>query len=253
MPPREPSPEALDADNPGSGVLTETVADPASASVTETDEVTEVEARAEAARARATALRRQADAASNDSGDPTSKREEEAGATESAPLRRRRLRRPGRRARIVAAAVLVSCGALAGSGYLVWHHHKVVQQTQRSAEFAAAARNAVVTMMSIDASKARDDMQRFADETTGQFKAGVLMGAEDMVRSLEQSKIVAKATVQAVAVQSMTQDSAVVLVAAKSELTKPDQPKPEMRSWRLVVDVERDSGRLKISKIEFVP
>lgn len=96
-------------------------------------------------------------------------------------------------------------------------------------------------------------MQRFADQTTGQFKAGVLMGAEDMVRALEQSKVVAKAAVQAVGVQSMTEDSAVVLVAAKSEITKTDQAKPETRTWRLVVDVEREGGQLKISKIEFVP
>ncbi|MHA7652780.1 hypothetical protein ACX9NE_19920 [Mycobacterium sp. ML4] len=235
MPPRETSARELDAED----------GDPATASAIEPDDLAEAEARAEAARARALELRRQADAAS---------RQDEA---DEKPSRRRRVRwRPGfssRKARVLAAAVLITCTASAGSGYLMWHHHRVVQQTQRSAEFAAAARKAVVMMMSIDPNRARDDMQRFADETTGQFKAGVLMGAEDMVRALEQSKVVAKAAVQAVGVQSMTENSAVVLVAAKSEITKPDQAKPELRTWRLVVDVEREGGQLKISKIEFVP
>jgi Mce-associated membrane protein len=248
MPPRELPAEALDADNPRVGVLTEAASDPAPTSVAEADELTQVEARAEAARARAIRMRQQAEAASSDHVDPPDEAE-----PESAPPGRRRLHRPSRKALAFAAAFVVSCAALTASGYLMWHHHKVEQQSQRSAEFATAARDAVVMMMSIDANKARDDMQRFADATTGQFKAGVLLGAQDLVKALEQSKVTAKAAVQAVAVQSMTEDSAVVLVAAKSELTKPDQAKPDLRSFRLVVNVERDGGHLKISKVEFVP
>jgi Mce-associated membrane protein len=96
-------------------------------------------------------------------------------------------------------------------------------------------------------------MQRFADDTTGLFKAGILMGAEDAVRAVEQSKVSSKGAVQAVAVQSMTEDSAIVLVAAKTEFTKPGQAKPDSRSSRLVVSVQRDGGQLKVSRIEFVP
>ncbi|WP_205874695.1 hypothetical protein [Mycobacterium camsae] len=232
MPPRETSAEAS--------------ASEAGVDDLESDDLAQVEARAEAARTRARELRRQAEEASS----PPETDDAETGPSR---LRRWRPRRPGRKTLIAAAAILISSAASAGSGYLVWHHHQVVQQTQRSTEFATAARNAVVLMMSIDPTKARADMQRFADQTTGQFKAGVLMGAEDMVRALEQSKVVAKAAVQAVGVQSMTEDSAVVLVAAKSEISKTDQPKPEMRTWRVVVDVEREGSQLKISKIEFVP
>ena len=152
-----------------------------------------------------------------------------------------------------AAAVVVICASLAASGYLVWHHRASVQRSQRAAEFAAAARDGVVMMMSIDPNKARDDMQRFADDTTGLFKAGILMSAEDAVKALEQSKVSSKGTVQAVAVESMTDDSAIVLVAAKSEFTKPGQAKPDSRSLRLVVNVQRDGGQLKISRVEFVP
>ncbi|BDB44943.1 MULTISPECIES: hypothetical protein [Mycobacterium] len=245
MPPRELSDEAFDADNPRAVVLTEAASDPAPTSTTHHDDLAAIEARAESARARATALREQAEAAAAG--------ETRADQAVRAPRSRRRLPQLGRKGRAVVAALLISCAALAGSGYLVWDHHQAEQQRQRAKEFAAAARNAVLTMMSIDGNRARDDMQRFADETTGQFKAGVLMGAEDMVKALEQSKITAKATIQAVGVQSMTENSAVVLVAAKSELTKPDKDKPEIRMWRLVVNVERDGGRLKVAKVEFVP
>jgi Mce-associated membrane protein len=245
VPPRELPAEALDPDNPGVGVLSA----PASTSVAEADELAEAEARAEAARARAIRLRQQAEAASSDQGN----RSGVEGEAESAPSRRRRLHRPSRKTLAAAVAVVFICATLTASGYLVRHHHNVVQQRQRTAEFATAARNAVVMMMSIDPSKARDDMQRFADDTTGLFKAGILLGAEDAVKAIEQSKVASKGAVHSAAVQSMTEDSAVVLVAAKSEFTKPGEAKPESRSLRLVVSLQRDGGQLKVSRIEFVP
>ncbi|WP_232069287.1 hypothetical protein [Mycobacterium saskatchewanense] len=153
----------------------------------------------------------------------------------------------------VAASIGVACCALTASGLLAWQHHTAVQQRQRSAEFAAAARTAVMTMMSMDPNKARDEMQRFADGTTGLFKAGILMGAEDAVKALEQSKVSSKGAVRDVAVESMTDSSAVVLVAAKTEFTKPGEAKPASRSLRLVITVERDGGQLKVSRVEFVP
>jgi Mce-associated membrane protein len=80
-----------------------------------------------------------------------------------------------------------------------------------------------------------------------------LLSADNVIKQIEQSKVTTKVAVQAVAVESMTKDSAVVLIAAKAEVSKPDQPKPQSRSWRVVVNVERDGGKLKVSKIEFVP
>lgn len=223
----------------------------ATTSVAEADELAQADARAEAARARATRLRQQADAASSGQRDPAGACETEAQS--DPPPARRWWRRPSRKVLAVAAAVVVICAALTASGYLMSHHRNAEQQRQRAAEFAGVARNAIVTMLSVDASHARDDMQRFADDTTGAFKVGVLLGAESLVKEVEESKTSSKGTAQAVAVESMTKDSAVVLVAAKSELTKPGEAEPESRSLRVVVNVQRDGGQLKISKVEIVP
>jgi Mce-associated membrane protein len=160
------------------------------------------------------------------------------------------LPRPSRNA---LTAVLLICASLSASGFIAWHHHQASKQHERAAEFSTAARNAVVAMMSIDPDKARDQLQNFSDSTTGLFKAGFLMNAEKFLASIEQSKSSMKGTVQSVAVQSMTKDSAVVLVSAKSEITRPNQPKPELRSWRLSLNLEREGSRLKVSRFEFVP
>jgi len=256
MPPRELPAETLDIDDPGAGVAQ------APTAVAEADEVARAQARAEAARARAVRLRELADAASSDpvdwpdAEDADGERDDNVTFSEAeadtAPSRRWR-RRPSRKALAFAAAGAVICTSLSASGYIVWHHRIVGQQRERSAEYATAARDAVTAMMSIDPSKAREDMQRFSDTTTGIFKASVLMSAENFVKAIEESKVRIKGTVQDVAVESMTKDSALVLVVAKSEIIKPDRAKPETRSWRMVVHVDRDGSQLKVSKFEFVP
>ena len=58
---------------------------------------------------------------------------------------------------------------------------------------------------------------------------------------------------QAAAVESMTDDSAVVLVSATSTVTNAAGAKQDPRPWRLSVNVARDGDRVKISKVEFVP
>ena len=207
------------------------------------DELALAEARAESARARATRLRQLADAASNSAA-------EEAIAT---PSVRWRPHRPSRRALAATAAIIVICAALTASGYVAWHHREVLQQRRHTAEFATAARNAVLTMMSMDPDKARDEMQRFADDSTGLFKAGILIGAEKAITALQQSNVSSKGTVKADAVESATEDSAVVLLVAKTEFSRPGQAKPDTRSRRLVVTVQREGGQPKISRVEFVP
>jgi len=203
------------------------------------------EARAQAARARADRLRQLADAASSES--------DTRAETAATPTTRWRPHRPSRRALAVTAAILVIGATLAASGGVAWHHRKVVQQRRHTAEFATAARNAVLTMMSMDPDKARDEMQRFADDTTGLFKAGILMGAEKAITALQQSNVTSKGIVTADAVESATEDSAVVLLVARTEFSRPGQAKPETRSLRLVVTVQRDGGQPKISRVEFVP
>ncbi|MGO9154304.1 hypothetical protein [Mycobacterium sp.] len=231
------------------------VSAPASIPVAEADELAQAEARAEAARARATLLRQQAEAASRDASSDISVPAAEKQA-DSAPSRwhgLHRLRHPSRQAVALAAAILFSCTTLAASGYVAWYHRHAAQERQRTAEFSAAARDAIVTMLTVNAATARADVQRFVDDTTGQFKVGILISAEDFVKAVEESKGSSKGSVQAVAVQSMTDDSAIVLVAAKSEVTKPGEAKPESRPMRIVVNVQRDGGQLRISRVEFVP
>jgi Mce-associated membrane protein len=162
-----------------------------------------------------------------------------------------RLRRPTRKAVGVGAAIVIAASA-AASGYMVSQHLSLVREHRHAAEFAAAARRGVEMMMSIDPDHAQENVQRTIDVTTGALKSQLEATSTYMVKSAQDAKVTTKATVEDVAVESMTGNSAVVLVVAKSDTTNPDKSKRPPVFWRLSVNIDRDGGQLKMSKLDFV-
>ena len=169
------------------------------------------------------------------------------------PAARRRLRRPGLKAVATALVVVLSLGPLGVSGWMMWQHRQTVAEHQRSAEFAAAAKQGVVTLMSLNFSHAKDDVQRIIDNTTGDFKKDFEGQAGDFTKVAQESNVITEATVNSTAVQSMTRDTATVLVAVTTRVSNVASKEQAPRSWRLSVDVARDGGQIKLAKVEFVP
>ena len=152
-----------------------------------------------------------------------------------------------------ALTILVIAALLAACGYMYWSHRQVQAEQQRRAEFAAAARQGVITLMSLDYNKAKEDVQRIIDNSTGQFKTDFESTKDDFINVAVDSKAITETTVTGTAVESMTNDSATVLVAASSRVTNAAGAKQEPRAWRLSVNLARDGGQLKLAKVEFVP
>lgn len=233
------------------------------------DDVAEAEARAEAARARLLELRRAAatgdtDAAAAADQDVAQRPTKSARARLRLPrrpgrprwLRRPRrprwLRRPRRKTIAAGVGVVLVCASLAASGYIVWQHRTTVHRQQLAAEFTAAARQGVTALMSIDANHARDDYQRIIDGSTGDFKAQMSAMSAVMAKQTEESKVSSKATVEAVAVESMSDNSAMLLVAARSDVTNADNTHRPPVVWRISLGLARDGGQLKMSKADFL-
>jgi Mce-associated membrane protein len=227
----------------------------------------EAEARAEAARARAIELRRKLEASREDTtadGDSdTGTGSEDAAEPEDAepvalteevpPDKKRRLRLPRLKTVAAALAILVIAGLLSGTGYMIWQHRIAEDQRHRSAEFAAAARQGVVNLMSMDYNNAKESVQRVIDDSTGKFKSNFQDGADDLIKAMQQAKVVTKVTVNDTAVESMDKDTGTVLVAATSQRTGPDAPKEDQqpRVWRVVISLQREGDQLKVSDVEF--
>lgn len=212
------------------------------------DEVAKAEARAEAARARLVKLRRAAEIEDAD----------DATAFQDVEQRRGRLRRPGwlrrpgRKTIAAGVGIVLVSASLGASGYMAWQHHSTLHKRQLREEFTAAARHGVVVLLSIDSNHARDDFQRIIDDSTGEFKSQMSAMSALMAKRAAEAKVSSKATVEAVAVESMSDNSAVVLVAGSSDVTNADNTHQPRVVWRVSVGIMRDGGQLKMSKVDFL-
>jgi Mce-associated membrane protein len=242
-------------------------------------EAAEAEALAAAARARARAIKlrreaqaeadKEAEAATADadeaeeSADESSETPEATETVETAeaptptetaepePVRRR-LRAPTLAVALIIAAVVAICALLGVSGWMAWHHHSVVQERQRAAAYIATARQGVINLTSLDFNKAKEGVQRVLDSATGEFKDDFQRRAQDFESVVKDSKAVTEGSVAATAVESMNNDSAVVLVLANERVTNIAGAKDQPRTFRFRVSVVHDGDQLKLSKVEFV-
>jgi Mce-associated membrane protein len=239
-------------------------------------EAAEAEALAAAARARARAiqLRREAQAKADEEAEAASadadEAEESAHETSETPETvetaeapadadeaeaepaRRRLRAPNLAVALTIAAVVAICALLGVSGWMAWHHHNVVQERQRAAAYIATARQGVINLTSLDFNKAKEGVQRVLDSATGEFRDDFQRRAADFESVVKDSKAVTEGSVAAAAVESMNNDSAVVLVLCNERVTNIAGAKDQPRTFRFRVSVVHDGDQLKLSKVEFV-
>ena len=221
------------------------------------------EARADAAHARAAELRRQLDA-TDVADEPAS----DIAATPAPPmppappplpaLPSPPAPPPGGLLRTVTVAVttLLTAGLLGATGYMVWQHQKAADLRRSAAEFTAAARQDVINLMSMDYTRAQESVQRVLDNSTGKFRANFDETADEFVKALQDEKIVTTATINDAAVEldSMTDESAVVMVSATSRREGRQAPKEQQQPqvWRVLLTLERDGDGIKMSDVEFV-
>ncbi|WP_242453453.1 hypothetical protein [Mycolicibacterium sp. P9-64] len=202
---------------------------------------------ANAARAKAEELRRMAGKPAPEPEDAT---EPVPGADTATGSWRRRITW---RAGVCALSFVLSAGVLGLSGYLVWHHRESVSQHQQVAEYEAAARQIVVTLMSLDKASAPETVKTVIDSSTGQFKSEFEGAADDFVAITADADVTTKAQVKAAAVQSISHDQAQVLVTVTSTVSNAAGADQPPRSWRLTVSLVREGDRIKMSQLEFVP
>lgn len=167
------------------------------------------------------------------------------------PVKRRR--RPKLMTVIAFIAVSAGIAMLAISGYQLREHRAYEQEQQRRDEFARAASQAVITLMSIDSAKVADNVRQIIDNSAGQFRDDFQAEADDFIKTAQASKAATKATAQVAAVESMTEDSVTVLVTAATTVSDAAGANQQPRNWRLSVDMVRDGEQIKLAKVEFIP
>lgn len=165
---------------------------------------------------------------------------------------------PGKRRGALPRIAVAAAGALAGAGavltvLMLWQHASVAAQRAHDEQIVEGARAAVTALLSIDHTRARDDVQRVLELSTGAFREDFAKSADDFVATAEKSKAVTKGTISAAALDSAAEDKGVVLVAASSQVSNSSGAREDPRPFRMSVTVTRDGGQFKMSDLEFVP
>ncbi|AEF37463.1 MULTISPECIES: VirB8/TrbF family protein [Mycobacteriaceae] len=148
-------------------------------------------------------------------------------------------------------AVLAIGGFLAVDVLMLSHHRDVALRQHQLGEYAAAARQGVVTLMSLNYETVDDDVKAILDNSTGEFKKDFEAHAGDFAKVARESKTVTSVDTVVSGVESMSDNEAVVLVAATTKVTNTAGAKEEPRSWRLTVHLAREGDQVKMSKVDF--
>jgi Mce-associated membrane protein len=210
-------------------------------------EAAEAEARAEAARAKATAARLRGS-------EPAAEDAEDVEDTDDAELDQRGWwKRIGLVLVAVVVVAVVAIGSLVLTGMMLVQHQQVAAQQKHQAELVDAARTGVIALLSIDYNRAQQDVQHVIDLSTGTFRDDFTRGADDFVKTAQQSKAVTVGSIKSAALDKETPDGGVVLLAASSTVTNANGAHQDPRAWRMSVTVARDGDKYKMSNVEFVP
>ncbi len=169
-----------------------------------------------------------------------------------APATVRSRLRSGRAAGLASVAVLVGAGVTA-IVLMVVNHVEVAAQRAQDRAAVDAARNGVTALLSIDHTRARQDVQRVLDLSTGRFRDEFARDADDFVATAVESKAVTVGSVNAAALQAVRDGDGVVMVAANSTVSNAGGARDDLRPWRMSVTVTRDGDTWKMSDVEFVP
>lgn len=188
-----------------------------------------------------------AELAEAEAAETTAREEADLARAEAAP------RRPRSSVILIGVGAVLVAAALVLTALMLWQHRSVAAQRAADARFVEAARTGVTALLSIDHTRARDDVARILDLSTGNFRDDFARRADDFIETAEKSKAVTKGSISAAALESAEADTAVVLVAAASQVTNSSGAKEDPRPWRMSVTVTRDGDRVKMSDVEFVP
>jgi Mce-associated membrane protein len=123
----------------------------------------------------------------------------------------------------------------------------------RHREVAAAARRHVLAFLDVDHRDTGDRIDRVLEGATGEFARQVATSRDRLARTARRNRSVSTGTVVAVGVGDLDRDSAVVFVAADSRV-RDDRTDGDTRTrrHRLRLDLVREDGRWKTSRLEFL-
>ncbi|MGE2832781.1 tetratricopeptide repeat protein [Mycobacterium sp. SMC-4] len=144
----------------------------------------------------------------------------------------------------VFVALLVAVGVL---GWQLWQERQVTQAAEQARQ---AATEYAQVLTSIDSEKVDENFDAVLDGATGEFKDMYSQSSSQLRQLLIDNKASARGVVLESAVQSASEDKAVVLLFVDQSVSNTNVPDPRLDRSRIKMTMEYVDGRWRASKVE---
>lgn len=148
---------------------------------------------------------------------------------------------------VALAALLVAIGLVVTS-----RDSADEELTAAQHEVAAAARTEALAFLTVDHRTMDVVVQRVLDGATGDFRKQYESQSKRLVREATRTQATSAGEVVALGVSDLDDDSATVLVAANSTVSNTSTKEPQVRYYRLELDLVREGERWLTRRLRFV-
>jgi Mce-associated membrane protein len=153
---------------------------------------------------------------------------------------------------MVVAGVLVLALIAAGVVLLFDRNAANDRDAKRNA-YVQTARQTVLNLTTIKPETAKEDVDRILAGASGDFKAEFDGRQDPFVSVVKEASVTTEGQIIEAGLEREDGNKAQVLVAARANVTTPDQSQSGPRDFRMRVTVTDDGGTMTASKVEFVP
>ncbi|MFE3293449.1 hypothetical protein [Rhodococcus sp. NPDC059234] len=157
-----------------------------------------------------------------------------------------------RLAAIGGVAVLVVALVVAGIVLLI-DRNSANERDAKRGQFDQVARQTVLNLTTIKPDTAKEDVDRILAGASGEFKSEFDGRQDPFVSVVKEAGVTTVGKIIESGIQSEDGNTAKVLVAARADVSTPDNTQNGPRDFRMRVTVTDDGGTMTASKVEFVP
>jgi Mce-associated membrane protein len=147
-------------------------------------------------------------------------------------------------------AIVVLAALVGWHGYRTLGPHHTEQQRDL---FLRVARQGAVDLSTISYTEVDADVHRLLDSSTGTFHDDFQQRSQPYVDLVKHDQSKTEGTITEAALQSLTTDSAQVLLSLAVKTTTAAAPEPQVKHFRLRVDVQQVGAAVKVSNVQFIP
>jgi Mce-associated membrane protein len=148
---------------------------------------------------------------------------------------------------------LVTVVALAGvCGWLGFRAYESRKAAHERSLFLQVGRQGALNLTTIDFEHVDDDVKRILASSTGAFYDEFEARSQPFKEVVKQAKSKSVGTIAEAGVQSISDDSADVLVAVTVKTSNAGAAEQEPRAWRMLISVQKDGDEAKVSNVRFV-